>query len=120
MTLAAPGDQRMKNILDIDAVGLHPTRPAVDPQAGRLHDQTLDARCSRNRANQKAVVAGLVARVIVGVRPVTLTTRSRAASSLVISPQRRRTLIGCKLGLPRPGAWIAKSQLFLPTPVPHK
>jgi hypothetical protein len=33
----------MKNILDIDAVGLHAPRPAVDLQAGRLHDQTLDA-----------------------------------------------------------------------------
>ena len=31
MTLAAaPGDQRVKQALDIDAVGLHPPRPAVD------------------------------------------------------------------------------------------
>jgi hypothetical protein len=31
MTLAAtPGDQRMKNILDIDAIGLHAPRPAID------------------------------------------------------------------------------------------
>jgi hypothetical protein len=34
MTLAAaPGDQRMKNILDIDAIGLHSPRPAIDPEA---------------------------------------------------------------------------------------
>ncbi len=32
----------MKNILDIDAVGLHSPRPAVDLQAGRLHDQTVN------------------------------------------------------------------------------
>ncbi len=31
MTLAAaPGDQCMKNILDIDAIGLHAPRPVVD------------------------------------------------------------------------------------------
>jgi hypothetical protein len=33
----------MKNILDIDAIGLHAPRPAVDLQAGRLHDPAIDA-----------------------------------------------------------------------------
>ena len=62
MTLAAaPGDQRMKNTLDIDAVGLHPPRPAVDLQAGRLHDQTLDATLLEEPRQPEAVVAGLVA-----------------------------------------------------------
>ena len=37
----------------------------------------------------------------------------RAASSLAIRPSALPPLIGYRLGLSRPGTWIAKSQLFL-------
>ena len=62
MALAAtPGDQRVKQFLDIDAVGLHPARPAVDLQAGRLHDQTLDAALLEEPRQPEAVIARLIA-----------------------------------------------------------
>ena len=39
----APGDQSMQQFLDVGAVGLHPPSVAGDPQARRIHDQTIDA-----------------------------------------------------------------------------
>ncbi len=69
MALAAtPGDRRVQQVLDIDAVGLHPPRPAVDPQAGRLHDRTFDATVLEEARQPEAVVAGLVARRQAAVR----------------------------------------------------
>ena len=62
MTLTpAPGDQRMKDTLDIDAVRLHPPRSAIDPQAGRFHHQARDAPLLEEASQPEAVVAGLVA-----------------------------------------------------------
>jgi hypothetical protein len=58
---AAPGDQRVQLFLDIDAVGLDPARLAVDLQAGRFHDQTLDAALLEEACQPKAVVARLIA-----------------------------------------------------------
>ncbi len=55
---AAPGDQRMKNILDIDAIVLYPARftrralRLICKLAGSMTRHSIP-RCSRNRANQK-------------------------------------------------------------------
>jgi hypothetical protein len=56
---AAPGDQRIQQFLDIDTVGLDPASLAVDLQAGRLHDQTLDAALLEESCQPKPVVARL-------------------------------------------------------------
>ncbi len=61
MTLtAAPGDERVKQALDIDPVGLHPARPAVDLQAGRLHDPTRDAALFEEPRQPEAIIARLI------------------------------------------------------------
>ena len=58
---AAPGDQRVKQGLDIDAIGLHPACPAVDLQAGWLHDETVNATLLEEARQPKSVIARLVA-----------------------------------------------------------
>ena len=63
MTLTpAPGDQRMKDTLHIDTVGLHPPRPPVDLQAGRFHHLTSDIPLLKEPRQPKTVITGLVAR----------------------------------------------------------
>jgi len=57
----APGNQRMKDTLNIDAVGLHPPRPPVGLQAGRLHHLASDIPLLKEPRQPKPVMAGLVA-----------------------------------------------------------
>ena len=61
-------------------------------------DQIQDSRCPEKPSKRPAE---------------TLAKRFRAASSLAISPSALPPPIGYRLGLSRPGTWIAKSQLFL-------
>ena len=57
----APGNQRMKDTLNIDAVGLHPPRPRVDLPAGRLHYQARNIPLLEIPRQPKTVITSLVA-----------------------------------------------------------
>ncbi len=43
MLTTAPGDQRLQQFLDIDAVGLDAAGAAINLQAGRIHHPAVDA-----------------------------------------------------------------------------
>ncbi len=58
---AAPRNQRMKDALNINAIGLHAPRPAVDLQARRLHDMARDAASLKKPRQPEAVIARLIA-----------------------------------------------------------
>jgi hypothetical protein len=58
---AAPGDQRVQQLLDIDAVGLHPTGAPIDLQTGEIHDPTVNAPQLEEARQPEAIVACLIA-----------------------------------------------------------
>ena len=93
MTLAAtPGDHRAQQLLDIDAVGLHPTGATIDLQAGRIHDQAVDTALLEEPRQPKAVVARLIAERNPRPPPRNFATRSPAPRPAWRPGLRRRRL----------------------------
>ena len=58
---AVPGDERVEDALDVDAVALAPARAALGLQRARIDDQALDARGDQRAVQPEAFITRLVA-----------------------------------------------------------